>query len=361
MSQFWSDIVKELQPYVPGEQPKEGQFIKLNSNESPFPPSPHAVALMEKALHGSLALYPDAEATPVREAVAQYYAIEPQQVFVGNGSDEVLAHIFHGLFCHQGKHILFPSITYSFYPVYAKLYQVAYREVPLAVDYSIDLNPYLQANSEEVSAIIFANPNAPTGIALSLSQIEQLLNAQPNILIVVDEAYVDFGAETAVALIAKYPNLLVTQTLSKSRSLAGIRVGFAFGQASLIEALIRVKNSFNSYPIDRIAQAGAIGAFEDEAYFNQTRQMIIDSRTYLSQAVQQMGFEVLPSSTNFIFMRHSQLEAAQLAFSLREKGILVRHFKQKPIEQFLRVTIGTQKNCEKLVNALCEIVSKGMM
>lgn len=361
MNQFWSDIVGQLKPYVPGEQPKEGVFIKLNSNESPYDASPKVVAAMEKAVHGSLALYPEADATPVREAVAKYYGLESNQVFVGNGSDEVLAHVFHALFAHQGKKILFPNITYSFYPTYALLYGIAYEEVPLAQDFTLDLTPYLQASSQEVSAIIFANPNAPTSIALSLGQIEQLLQAQPNILVVVDEAYVDFGGESAVGLIAKYPNLLVTQTLSKSRSLAGIRVGLAFAQATLLEALVRVKNSFNSYPIDRVAQAAAIAAFEDEEYFQKTRQMIMDSREYLSQQMRALGFEVLPSKTNFIFMRHPQYDAAKLAAALREYKLLVRHFNKEGISQFLRVTIGTQKNCELLVSALTEIISKGVI
>lgn len=358
MNQFWSDIVGELEPYVPGEQPKEGLFIKLNSNESPYDPSPKVVEAMEKAVHGHLALYPEADATPVREAVAKYYNIAANQVFVGNGSDEVLAHVFHGLFCHKGKKILFPNITYSFYPVYAKLYGIAYQEVPLAADFTLDLAPYLAASSAEVSAIIFANPNAPTGIALGLPQIEQLLQAQPDILVVVDEAYVDFGADTAVKLIHQYPNLMVIQTLSKSRSLAGMRVGLGFAQAEVLEALIRVKNSFNSYPIDRVAQAAAVAAFEDDAYFKKTRQMIIDSREYLVKHVRELGFEVLPSSTNFIFMRHPQFDAAQIAASLRERKLLVRHFKRTGIEQFLRVTIGTQESCEILARALSEIVSK---
>lgn len=361
MNRFWSDIVGELKPYVPGEQPKEGVFIKLNSNESPYDPSPKVVEAMERAVHGHLALYPEADATPVREAVAKYYGIAANQVFVGNGSDEVLAHVFHALFCHKGKRILFPDITYSFYPTYAKLYGVSYQEIPLAQDFTLDLTPYLSASSDEVSAIIFANPNAPTSIALGLDKIEQLLQAQPDILIVVDEAYVDFGAQTAVKLINQYPNLLVIQTLSKSRSLAGMRVGLGVAQAELLEALIRVKNSFNSYPIDRVAQAAAVAAFEDEEYFQKTRKMIMDSREYLIHHVRELGFEVLPSSTNFIFMRHPQFDAAILAAALRERKLLVRHFKREGIEQFLRVTIGTQQSCELLVRALSEIVSASVI
>ena len=361
MSKFWSDFVADLTPYVPGEQPPEGLFIKLNSNESPYEPSPKAIAAMQAAVAQGLALYPDSEATAVRQAVAKYYGLSDDQVFVANGSDESLAHTFQGLFRRGDKKILFPSITYSFYPVYAKLFQVPFEQVPLAADYSIDLAPYLAAKPEEVSAIIFANPNAPTSMQLELAQIEQLLQVQPEILIVVDEAYVDFGGTSAVSLINQYANLLVIQTVSKSRSLAGIRVGFALGQANLLQALIRVKNSFNSYPVDRIAQAGAIAAFEDEEHFNQTRQKIIASREYLEREVRALGFEVLPSKTNFIFMRHPDLDAAAIAAALRERLILVRHFKQDPIMQFLRVTIGTQENCEILVKNLSEILSKGMI
>lgn len=361
MNKFWSDFVADLTPYVPGEQPQEGLFIKLNSNESPYEPSPKAIAAMQNAIAQGLALYPDAESTAVRQAAAKYYGLSADQVFVSNGSDESLAHTFQGLFRHAGKKILFPSITYSFYPVYAKLFAVPYEQVPLASDYTIDLAPYLAAKPEEVAAIIFANPNAPTSMQLDLAQIEQLLQAQPDILIVVDEAYVDFGGTTSVGLIQKYPNLLVIQTLSKSRSLAGIRVGFAFGQAELMQALTRVKNSFNSYPVDRIAQAGAIAALEDEEHFNQTRQKIINSREYLEREVRALGFEVLPSKTNFIFMRHPEFDAGAIAAALRERLILVRHFKQDPIEQFLRVTIGTQENCEILVKNLSEIISKGMI
>lgn len=351
----------DLTPYVPGEQPPEGIFIKLNSNESPYEPSPKAIAAMQSAISQGLALYPDAESSPVRAAAAKYYGLQPEQVFVSNGSDESLAHTFQGLFRREHKKIMFPAITYSFYPVYAKLFQVPFEQVPLAADYSIDLAPYLAAKPEEVSAIIFANPNAPTTIQLELTQIEQLLQTQPDILIVVDEAYVDFGGTTSIGLINQYPNLLVIQTLSKSRSLAGIRVGFAFGQAELIQGLTRVKNSFNSYPVDRIAQAGAIAAFEDDEHFNQTRQKIINSREYLEREVRALGFEVLPSKTNFIFMRHPEFDAGELAAALRERLILVRHFKQEPIMQFLRVTIGTQENCEILVKNLSEIISKGMI
>lgn len=361
MSKFWSNIVADLTPYVPGEQPKEGQYIKLNSNESPYAPSPKVIAAMQAAVAGELALYPDADSSAVCKTVAKYYGLQPDQVFVSNGSDEALAHTFQGLFRHHGKKILFPSITYSFYPVYAQLFAVPYEQVPLAADYSLDLTPYLEAKSEEVAAIIIANPNAPTGIQLELDQIEALLQAQADILIVIDEAYVDFGGSTAVGLIKQYANLLVIQTLSKSRSLAGIRVGFAFGQAETLQALIRVKNSFNSYPVNQVSQAGAIAAFEDEEYFNQTREKVIASREYLIRELSGLGFEVLPSKTNFIFMRHAEWDAGKVAAELRQRFILVRHFKQDPIMQFLRVTIGTQENCEILVKNLSEIISKGMI
>ncbi|WP_028357985.1 histidinol-phosphate transaminase [Brackiella oedipodis] len=358
MTSFWSDSVHQLEPYVPGEQPKQADFIKLNSNESPFAPSPKVRQALQQALDTDLQKYPDPESEALRATIAQYYQLQADQVFVGNGSDEVLAHSFRALLQHPGRHILFPDITYSFYKVYAALYEVDYQTIPLGPDFSLELSPYLQANPQAVSAVIIANPNAPTGKALRLQQIEQLLQAQPNLLVIVDEAYVDFGAQSAASLVPRYDNLLVVQTLSKSRSLAGLRVGVALGQADLLQALVRVKNSFNSYPLDRLAQVAAQAAFEDETYFQQCRQQIISSRQYLSQALMELGFEVLPSQTNFVFVRHAEIEAAQIAAALRQRGILVRHFKQARIENFLRITIGLQVECQQLIQALQQILSE---
>ncbi len=347
MSKFWSPFVKDLVPYVPGEQPKLSKLVKLNTNENPYGPSPRAIAAMQAELNDNLRLYPDPNGERLKQAVAEYYAVQPNQVFVGNGSDEVLAHAFHGLFQHDGP-LLFPDVSYSFYPVYCGLYGIEYEAVALNPQFQIEVADYNRPNA----GIIFPNPNAPTGCLLALEAIEQLLKANTESVVLVDEAYVDFGGESAIALIDRYPNLLVTQTLSKSRSLAGLRVGLAVGHPDLIEALERIKNSFNSYPLDRVAIAGAAAAFEDRVYFQQTCQQVIDSREAVVTAMQGLGFEVLPSAANFIFTRHPQRDAATIAASLREQGVIVRHFKQPRIEQFLRITIGTPEQNQALLAAL---------
>jgi len=352
MSRFWSPIVHELTPYVPGEQPKISNLIKLNTNENPYPPSPKAIAAMQAAIGESLKLYPNAESAIVKEAVARFYDVPASWVFVGNGSDEVLAHAFAALLKHE-KPLLFPDISYSFYPVYCGLFGIEYEKVPLADDFSIRIADY----QRDCGAIIFPNPNAPTGHALPASQIEQLVAAHPDQVVVVDEAYIDFGGETVVPLVKKYPNLLVVQTLSKSRSLAGLRVGFAIGSPELIEALVRVKDSFNSYPLDRVAQAGAAAAIDDVEYFEATCKAVIRSRETLVANLGKLGFEVIPSAANFVFARHPQRDAAELAKALRERAIIVRHFKQARIEQFLRISIGTDAECAALTRALGEILA----
>lgn len=352
MSKFWSHIVRGLTPYVPGEQPKLTNLVKLNTNENPYGPSPRALEAIRAQVSDSLRLYPDPNAEGLKAAIARFYGISSNQVFVGNGSDEVLAHAFLGLL-HQEAPLLFPDITYSFYPVYCGLYGVNYETVPLTEGFEIRVEDYLRPNG----GIIFPNPNAPTGRLLARGEIERLLEANRHSVVVVDEAYIDFGGETAIPLIAQYPNLLIIQTLSKSRSLAGLRVGFAVGHPDLIEGLERIKNSFNSYPLDRLAIAGAIAAFDDREYFEKTRQAVISSREKLVAAMQAMGFEVLPSAANFIFARHPGHDAAQLAATLRERNIIVRHFRQPRIEQCLRITIGTDADCQTLVSALQEILA----
>ena len=350
MSRFWSRVVGTLTPYVPGEQPKIANLIKLNTNENPYPPSPKVLAAIQAELGADAArlrLYPDPNADLLKAAVARLHGVTPQQVFVGNGSDEVLAHVFMALLKHEAP-ILFPDITYSFYPVYCGLYGVDYVTVPLADDFSIDPADYMQANG----GIIFPNPNAPTGRLLGLAAIERILKANPDSVVVVDEAYVDFGGETAISLVDRHDNLLVVHTLSKSRSLAGLRVGFAVGHPALIAALERVKNSFNSYPLDRLAIAGAVAALEDAEYFERTRQAVIATRDTLTAELQSLGFDVLPSAANFIFARHPQRDAAQLAQALRERSIIVRHFRLPRIDQFLRITVGTDAECKALTQAL---------
>ena len=350
MSKFWSPFVKDLVPYVPGEQPKLAKLVKLNTNENPYGPSPKALEAMRAELNDNLRLYPDPNSDLLKQAVAEYYGVQGNQVFLGNGSDEVLAHIFHGLFQHDAP-LLFPDISYSFYPVYCGLYGIPYEAVALDEQFQIRVEDYQRANA----GIIFPNPNAPTGCLLALDAIEQLLKANPDSVVVVDEAYIDFGGQTAISLVDRYPNLLVTQTLSKSRSLAGLRVGLAVGHPDLIEALERVKNSFNSYPLDRLANVGGAAAFDDREYFAKTCRLVIDSREALVGQLKAKGFEVLPSAANFIFARHPQHDAAALAAKLREQGVIVRHFKQQRIDQFLRISIGTPEQNQALVEGLGEL------
>ncbi|QOZ27880.1 histidinol-phosphate transaminase [Bradyrhizobium sp. CCBAU 51753] len=350
MSRFWSSVVHNLSPYVPGEQPKIAGLVKLNTNENPYPPSQRALAAIAAAVD-RLRLYPDPHATLLRETIAARYGVAPDEVFVGNGSDEVLAHSFQALLKHDAP-LLFPDITYSFYPVYSGLYGVRYEEVPLDAAMRIALADYRRP----CSAVLLPNPNAPTGIALPRDAIEALVAERPDRLVVIDEAYVDFGAESAVPLVARHDNLLVVQTLSKSRALAGLRVGFAIGQRPLIEALERVKDSFNSYPLDCLAIAGATAALEDDAWFQETRQRIITSREALAHDLSTLGFEVLPSHANFVFARHPRHRGADLAARLRERGVLVRHFKKPRIEDFLRITVGTEDECGRLIALLRDLL-----
>lgn len=352
---FWSPEVRDLEPYVPGEQPKIQNLLKLNTNENPYPPSPKVVDAVQAVLThqaDALRLYPDPDATALKQAIAKQQNVDVSQVFVGNGSDEVLAHIFKAFFIQQ-KPILYPDITYSFYPVYSQFFGVQTKQIPLNEKFEIDISDYEQENG----GIIITNPNAPTSIALGLDKIEQVLKANPNRVIVIDEAYVDFGAESAVELISRYENLVVCQTTSKSRSLAGLRVGFAIAQAHLIAALEAVKNSFNSYPIDRFAIAAAVASFEDQDYFQEQCEKVIASREKLVANLTELGFNVLPSKANFIFATHSLHDAAQLAEKLREQGIIVRYFNKPRINQFLRITIGTDEQNQRLVDTLEMLIS----
>jgi histidinol-phosphate aminotransferase len=344
MSRFWSPIVHNLSPYVTGEQPKRDDIVKLNTNENPYPPSPRVKAAIASAAD-RLRLYPDPRATLLCDTIAAHYDVEPDQVFVGNGSDEVLAHSFQALLKHDAP-LLFPDVTYGFYPVYCRLYGIRYEEVPLDAEMRVQIADYRRP----CSAILFANPNAPTGIELPRDAIETLLAEHPEQLVVIDEAYVDFGGESAMPLIARHDNLLIVQTLSKSRALAGLRVGFAIGQRPLIEALERVKDSFNSFPLDCLAVAGAVAAIEDDAWFQDTRARIIASRESLIRDLSELGFEVLPSVANFVFARHRRHSGAELAAKLRERGVLVRHFQKPRIAEYLRITVGTQDQCSRLVS-----------
>ncbi|MBD9374750.1 histidinol-phosphate transaminase [Rhizobium sp. ARZ01] len=351
MSKYWSPVVSTLKPYVAGEQPRIANLIKLNTNENPYGPSPKAITAMQAAVADTLRLYPDPSALTLRETIAKTYDVAPDEVFVGNGSDEVLAHAFAALLKHD-KPLLYPDITYSFYPTYCGLFGIEAVEVPLKDDFTIDIADYRR----DCGAIILPNPNAPTGIGLPLSAIETIVAEHPDQPVVVDEAYIDFGGESAIPLTRKYENLLVIHTLSKSRSLAGLRVGYAIGQRPLIDALERVKDSFNSYPLDRVAQAGATAAIEDVAWFDETRKKVMESRERVTGALRQRGFEVLPSQANFVFARHPGHSGADIAKGLRERAVLVRHFAKPRISDFLRISIGTPEECDRLIAALEEMV-----
>jgi histidinol-phosphate aminotransferase len=357
VSRFWSSVVAGLDPYVPGEQPKMDNLVKLNTNEHPMGPSPKVLEAIRAASNDTLKLYPDPGSDRLRHAIAARSGVQADQVFVGNGSDEVLGHVFLALLKHE-RPLKFPDISYSFYPVYCGLFGIRYEAVPLTADFRIRVEDYLPGAGSAAGAIVFPNPNAPTGIALGVAEIERIVAANPDTIVVVDEAYVDFGAESALPLVARHDNLLVVQTLSKSRSLAGLRVGFAIGQRGLIEGLERVKNSFNSYPIDRLAEAGAVAALEDEDYFQLSRQTVMRTRARLTEDLQALGFEVLPSQANFVFARHAGHTGPALAAALRAQHVIVRQFNKPRIQDFLRITVGTDEQCGKLINALKIIFSE---
>ena len=349
MSRFWTDKIASLDPYVPGEQPQDKQYIKLNTNESPYSPSPKALAAMQEQVCEKLRLYPDPNCQTLKNALAKSYGVDANQVFVGNGSDEVLALAFMGYFAGD-KPLAFADITYSFYKVYANLYGIEPKIIPLTESFDIDPADY---ENLDVSGVVVTNPNAPTGKALPLSDIEKVLKANPDVVVLVDEAYVDFGAQSAVSLVNQYPNLIVVQTFSKSRALAGIRVGYAIAQPELIDGLERLKNSFNSYPIDRIALAGATAAVEDAEYLQEICDKTIATREWTVSELEKLGFEVLPSATNFVFVTHPEKDAETLYLSLKEQGILVRYFGKKPrIGEYLRITIGTDAEMQALIEAL---------
>jgi histidinol-phosphate aminotransferase len=353
MNQFWSELARGLSPYVPGEQPRIANLVKLNTNESPFGPSPLALEAMRAAAADTMRLYPDPEATELREALAMHHGVTPEQVFVGNGSDEVLAHAFVALL-KQPEPLLFPDVSYSFYPVWAQLFDVRCEVVPLDEGMRIRVEDYRRA----AGSIVIANPNAPTGMGLPRAEIARLLDEHSNIPVLIDEAYVDFGGESAMPLIADHPNLLVVQTMSKSRALAGLRVGYALGDAGLIEALRRVKDSFNSYPLGRIAQDGATASVRDEAYFRESCARVVAGREAMARELVRLGFDVLPSSANFVFARHPARGGLALAAGLRERAVLVRHFTRPRTADWLRITVGTDEDTRRLIAAAADIVGR---
>ena len=346
MNPFWTALARELTPYVPGEQPRIANLVKLNTNESPYPPSPAALEAIRAAAADTLRLYPDPEATELRETLAAYHNVTANQVFVGNGSDEVLAHTFAGLLKHDAP-LLFPDVTYSFYPVYARLYDMRHETVPLDADMRVRIDDYRRP----AGAIVIANPNAPTGIALPIEDVARLADEHADIPVVIDEAYVDFGATSALTLLEGRPNLLVVRTMSKSRALAGLRVGYAIGDPGLIEALTRVKDSFNSYPLGRPAQVGAIASVSDDAHFRAGVAKVVEGRQAMTEGLIGLGFEVLPSSANFVFARHGVLSGAEWAKALRARAVLVRRFAKPRIADHLRITVGTEVEIGRLLAA----------
>ncbi|GMG87034.1 histidinol-phosphate transaminase [Biformimicrobium ophioploci] len=350
-SPFWSEAVTRLSPYVPGEQPRGEKLVKLNTNENPYPPSPRvAHALAGDAHLEALRLYPDPESLSLRKAIAGQFDLVPEQVFVGNGSDEVLAHAFYAFFKRE-QPLLFADITYSFYPVYCQFFEVPFRTQPLCQDFSFDVDA-LAGAAAEAGGLIIANPNAPTGRLLGLADIENLLEAYAHRVVLVDEAYIDFGGESAAQLIDRYPNLLVVQTLSKSRSLAGLRLGYALGDPALITGLNRAKNSFNSYPIDTLTQVVAEAAIGDRDWLDDCTGKVISTRERVSERLAALGFDVVPSAANFVFAQHGKVAAAEIYAGLRKAGVLVRHFDKPRISNFLRISIGTDAEMDTFLGAV---------
>jgi histidinol-phosphate aminotransferase len=354
MSRYWSKTVKNIKPYIPGEQPKDRKYIKLNTNENPYPPSPKAIEAIKLAADETLRLYPDPAGEDLRNTIAGYFRLKKENVFIGNGSDELLAFCFPAFFEPAGLPVLFADITYSFYPVYAALFNTPYRLIEVDDEFNIPIEGYFQENG----GIIIANPNAPSGKGISGEAIAMIIRQNENSVVIIDEAYIDFGGQSAVDMINDYPNLLIIRTLSKSHSLAGLRVGYALGNKGLIEGIIRIKDSINSYTVDRLALAGALEAIKDDAYFQSTRAKIMKSRERVAAGLQKMGFKVIPSQANFIFVSHAKYPGSVLFQSLREQGILVRYFDKPKIDNFLRVSIGTDDEMDRFLEAVAVIMQR---
>ncbi|GGK07323.1 histidinol-phosphate aminotransferase [Lentibacillus kapialis] len=351
MNKFWSKAVKRTEPYVPGEQLKDPNIIKLNTNENPYGPSPQVSRSIQTEMTQSLHLYPAPDADELRDQIGSYYKLDRDYIFTGNGSDEVLAFSFMAFFEEYTK-IRFPAITYSFYPVYAKLFDIPYEEVPLKRDFTLAPEDFFGADG----GVIIANPNAPTGLYLGVETIEEIVRNNPERVVIIDEAYIDFAPASAVSLVKRYPNLLIVRTMSKSRSLAGLRVGFAIGDPGLTEGLNRIKDSVNSYTIDRLAIVGATAAIKDEEYFQKTRQKIIDTREWIISELKKRGFHVLPSKANFIFVSHYKTSAASLYQRLKDSGFLVRHFQRPEIDHYLRITVGSDEQMTSFLDTLDSIL-----
>ena len=352
MSKFFSKKYSALTPYTPGEQPKDMQYIKLNTNESPFPPSESVTAAVGEE-SGRLQLYSDPENLRLRKKIAELYSVSPDEVIVTNGSDEVLNFAFMA-FSDEERPLIFPDITYGFYPVFAELNGIPYTEIPLKDDFSIDINDYMANNR----TVVIANPNAPTGLCLSLDEIEKIVAANPDNVVIIDEAYIDFGGESAVALVDKYDNLLVTQTFSKSRSMAGARLGFGIASKAIIKDLNAIKYSTNPYNINKMTMAAGLGVLEDEAYTKKNCDLICKIRDYTKEKLSDLGFLVTDSKANFIFAKHPKISGEKIYNELRKRGILVRHFKGERICEYNRITVGTKKQMDKLIAALTAIIKE---
>ena len=353
MKEFWSSRIRDLVPYTPGEQPKDRQFIKLNTNENPYPPSPRVLEAVRRCADEGLRLYPDPECSALRSALARRYGLKESQVFVGNGSDEVLAFAFQAFF-GVGDTVAFPDITYSFYPVYANMFGIHCKIVPLNENFTVPVDALMGGHQ----GVVIANPNAPTGMELPQEDLRRLLEGNRDVVVIVDEAYVDFGGQSALPLLKEYPNLLVVQTMSKSRSLAGMRIGFAFGSENLIQAVNCVKNSINSYTLDRVAIAAGTAAVEDEAYFQACCARVVKTRERVAAALRDLGFTVLPSRSNFLFASPPRMNAQTLFSQLRKEGILVRYFKQPRIENFLRISIGTDEEMDRFLEVASALTAQ---
>ncbi len=352
MSRFFSEKHRALTPYTPGEQPKDMQYLKLNTNESPFPPSASVQEAAERE-SGKLQLYSDPENIALRRKLAEVYGLNPNQVIVSNGSDDVLNYAFMA-FGDEEHPLLFPDISYGFYPVFAALNHIPYEEVPLTEDFRVDTKDYVNQSK----TIVLANPNAPTGIALPLADIEEILRTNPNNIVIIDEAYVDFGGESALALLPRYENLLVVRTFSKSRSLAGARLGFAMGSEELIRDLNTIKYSINPYAVNRMTEACGLAALEDDGYYMANCRTIMENRAWTIQTLEELGFTILPSFTNFIFAKSDKIEGKKMYVELKNRGILVRHFSKARIQEYNRITIGTRAQMQQLVAAIEEIVKE---
>jgi histidinol-phosphate aminotransferase len=352
MSKYWNSLVREIKPYIPGEQPKDKKYIKLNTNESPYPPSPKVLAAIQNAASADLRLYPDPESDTLRQTISDYYGLQKERIFVGNGSDEVLAFAFMAFFDPE-RTILFPDITYTFYPVYADLFRLNYQTIPLLDDFTLQVDPFLRPNG----GVIIPNPNAPTAIYSPVEEVLRIVSHNTDSVVIIDEAYVDFGGESMIPYISEYPNLLVVQTLSKSRALAGLRVGLACGHEDLIQGLNRIKNSINSYTMDRLALAGANAAFIDEPYFQQICRSISSTRKWVSAELSSLGFVVPESLANFVFISHPKCPAITIFEELKQRSILVRYFNLPRINNYLRVSIGTDDEMRQLVQVLKEIIA----